>query len=168
MPLTIATDILFRDDPPPDRLHHSVADAFRVPPEQVAVAEAAGNDPIPDDAQIILLHRSRTMPGDFPSWYGLTVDADLVERIDPALNTVARHLGTVALSDADDEQDMTIHLPDGSGHVVRLMQGNDNAFRMTPEIHRLIERATRRSPGADDDLGGPVATSTRGRKAIAS
>ena len=60
------------------------------------------------------------MPGDFPTWYGLTIDDDLVEYVDRALNTVAHGLGTVALSDADDDRDMTIHLPDGSGHVVRL------------------------------------------------
>jgi len=34
------------------------------------------------------------MPGDFPTWYGLTIDDDLVEYVDRALNTVAHGLGT--------------------------------------------------------------------------
>lgn len=70
MPLTIATDILFRDDPGPDRLRGAVARAFRLAPEYVAVAKVAGQEPIPNDAQVILLRRSWSMPGDFPTWYG--------------------------------------------------------------------------------------------------
>ncbi len=110
---------------------------------------------------------SWNMPGDFPTWYGLTVDDDLVEYVDRALNTVAHGLGTVALSDADDDRDMTIHLPDGSGHVVRLTQDDDDAFRITPEMRHLIEGAASGSPGAEDASNSPM-TTTRAQKVIAS
>ena len=167
MTLTIATDILFHDDIEPDRLRRVSARAFHVAPEMVAVAEAAGHFPIPDDAKVILLHRSWNMPGDFPIWYGLTVDDDLVEHVDRALNTVAHGLGTVALSDADDDRDMTIHLPDGSGHVVRLTQDDDDAFRITPEMRQLIDGAMRRSRETEDTSNAPM-TTTRAQKVIAS
>ncbi len=167
MTWTIATDILFRDDPGPDRLKDVAARAFRIASENVAVAEAAGHDHISDRAQVVLLHRSQSMPGDFPAWYGLTVDAGLVDDVDLALNTMSHGLGTVALSDADNEQEMTLHLPDGSGHVVRLEQGDDDAFRITPEMHQLIERAGRREPDAGNSPTDPSQATNR-RKAIAS
>lgn len=98
----------------------------------------------------------------------LSLDDALVDRVDPALDSVTRQLGTVALSDADDDLDMTIHLPDGSGHVVRLMQDDDDAFRITPEIRRLIECASRASLGTEGALDDPAVTPAHRRKALAS
>lgn len=167
MTWTIATDILFRDDPGPDRLKDVAARAFRIASENVAVAEAAGHDQISNMAQVVLLHRSQTMPGDFPAWYGLTVDAGLIDDVDRALNTMSHGLGTVALSDAEDEQDMTLHLPDGSGHVVCLEQGDDDAFRITPEMRQLIESVGRRAPGTGNSPTDPSQAINR-RKVIAS
>lgn len=86
------------------------------------------------------------MPGDFPAWYGLTIEDRLVDLVNRALNTVTHGLGTVALSDADDEEDMMRHLPDGSGRIVRLMQDEDDAFWITPEMRTLIDGATRLPP----------------------
>jgi hypothetical protein len=52
--------------------------------------------------------------------------------------------GRVRLTDADNDEEMTLHLPDGTHHTVRLEQDDDDAFRITPEMRRLIDRATRR------------------------
>lgn len=59
MTLTIATDILFQDDPDFERLRYAAARAFGVQPEQVTVSDAAGYDPIPDDVQVLILHNAR-------------------------------------------------------------------------------------------------------------
>jgi hypothetical protein len=49
-------------------------------------------------------------------------------------------MGLVVLSDADDDEAMTLHLPDGSAHIVRLDPDNEEALRITSEIRQLIER----------------------------
>lgn len=114
-----------------------------------------------------MLRESQDMPGDFPAWYGMSVDPTLADRVAAAVSTIARTLDAVLLTDAEDEQDMTLHLPDGSGHVVRLEQGDDDAFRITPEMRRLIERAWHRAPSVGDATTDPSQPAHR-RKSFAS
>ncbi len=113
-----------------------------------------------------MLREPEDMSGDFPVWYGLAVDASLVNRVPRALPSVSQALGIVAISDADEDEDMTLHLPDGSSHVVHLEQDDDDAFRITPEIQRLIERAGRPAPGTEGSPAAPSQGAER-RKAIA-
>ncbi len=165
--LTMMSDILLRDVVDPDRLRIAASRAFGIAPSLVSVTEAAGFETIPDDARVVMLHESQDMPGDFPTWYGVSVDPALVDRVDGAIETIARTLDTVVPTDAEDQQDMTIHLPDGSGHVVRLEQGEDDAFQITSEMRQLIDRATRRAPGAGNSPEISSRT-TRVKKAVAS
>ena len=141
MSVKLATDILIRDDPNRDRLRLAVSRAFGVAPGFVTVTEATGDEPIPEDVMVLLLHQPEIMPGDFPTWYDLSVSEGLLDRIEPAISAVAHELGTIIVTDADDYFEMTLHLPDGTRHTVELYQGDDDAFRITPEIRRLIDQA---------------------------
>lgn len=166
MVLTAATDILFTEEPCIDALREIAARAFGVDPMVVAVGPLLEFTP-PSGSQVIFQRQPEDLPGDFPVWYGLAVDASLANRVTRAIDRVAHGLGIIAISDADDDDDMTLHLPDGSDRVVHLEQDDDDAFRLTPEMRELIEAATRRSPGAGDSPELPSRT-TRARKAIAS
>lgn len=145
MALTAATDILFTDEPGEDALREVAARAFGVDPAAVAVGPLLELTP-PPDSQVVLQRQPEDLPGDFPVWFGLALDASLMPRVTRAIDTVVFGLGIVALTDGDDDDTMTLHLPDGSDRVVRLEQGDDDAFRITPEMRQLIERAARRSP----------------------
>jgi hypothetical protein len=138
--LTAATDILFTTEPDPRTLRKAAARAFEVDPSNVAVGPLLELNPT-SDTRVILHRQPEDARGDFPVWYGLTVEEPLVERVDRALDVITRSLGLVAISDADDDESMTIHLPDGTGHIVRLEPDADEAFRLTPGIRQLIERA---------------------------
>ncbi|MDQ3539543.1 MAG: hypothetical protein M3440_02545 [Chloroflexota bacterium] len=164
--LTMMSDMLFRDTVDPDHLRVAASRAFGIAPNLVSVAEAAGLKAIPDEARVVMLRESQDMPGDFPAWYGMSVDPTLVDRAAAAVSTIARTLDAVLLTDAEDEQDITLHLPNGSGHVVRLEQGDDDAFRITPEMHQLIESVGRRAPGTGNSPTDPSQATNR-RKAIA-
>ena len=164
MVLTAATDILFTDEPQVDALREVAARAFGIDPKAVAIGPLLALTP-PTGAQVVLQRQPEDLPGDFPVWYGLAVDTYLMKRVSRAIDTLTYGLGMTAISDADDEQDMTLHLPDGSGHVVRLEQGDDDAFRITPEMRRLIERARCRAPGMGKSPDEPSRATLR-RKAI--
>jgi hypothetical protein len=156
MPLTMMSDILFREFPNPVKLRIAASRAFDIASGLVSVAELSGFAPIPADARVVMLHEPEDMPGDFPGWYGLAVDPALVMRVPHAVDAIARSLGTVLLTDAEDDEEMTLHLPDGTHHTVRLAQDDDDAFRITPEMQRLIDAASGRPSTAPS------------RKAIAS
>jgi len=145
MPVTAATDILLRDMPDHVQFRKAVARAFGLPTGLVTVSDAEGTDQIPDEVRVLILRQPLTMPGDFPAWYHLSIDPQLIGQIDPAFDMIARTLGTVILTDADDYFGMTLHLPDGTGQVVELSQGDDDAFRVTSGIRQLIEQATRQT-----------------------
>jgi hypothetical protein len=57
---------------------------------------------------------------------------------------------------AADDEEMTLHLPDGTHHTVRLTQDDDDAFRVTPDVQRLIDAAS-----------GRLTAAAHSRKAIA-
>lgn len=165
MVLTAVTDILFTEEPRTDALRDAAARAFDVAPEAVAVGPLLELTP-PPDSQVVMQRQPEDMPGNFPTWYGLAVDGALVDRVPHALDAMVEGLGIAAISDADDDEDMTLHLPDGSGHIVHLVQGDDDAFRITPDMRRLIEEATRRA--ADSDEGSQHDPDVRlARKVIA-
>lgn len=166
MVLTAATDILFTDEPRIEVLRDVTARAFGVDPVVVAVGPLVEFTPAPG-SQVVLQRQPEDLPGDFPVWYGLAVDASLMNRVPRAIDTVVHGLGIAAISDAADDDDMTLHLPDGSGHVVHLEQGEDDAFRITPEMSHLIERAPRRTSGAGHFPTDPPQATHR-RKVIAS
>lgn len=138
----MTTDILFRDRPRPDILRDVAASAFGAPVDRVAVIESVGPEPIPDDALVVFMHQPDEMPGDFPDWYGLNVASELLPGVVPAMDAIARGLQTVALTEAEDYSDMTIHLPDGSSRVVVLYQDDDDAFLITPAIQAMIDEAS--------------------------
>lgn len=167
MTLTAETNILFYEVPDPIRLREVAARAFDVPLPLVnlrTIGDLAAVDPA---SRVQLIRHPEPLPGDFAAWYHLNVAADLVECVDDALDVVAGMIRTVALSEADDDGDMTIHLPDGSRHVVRLAQDDDDAFRITPEMRRLIDEAADRTSGIEGPSNSPM-TTTRARKVIAS
>jgi len=87
--------------------------------------------------------------GDFETTLLDWVDDSLTHHVTRAIDVLVQGLGIVAISDADDDDMMTLHLQDGSGHVVHLEQGDDDGFRITPEMRQLIERATRQAPGSE-------------------
>ncbi len=157
MVLTAATDILFTDEPQADALRDVAARAFGVDPVAVAVGPLLALTP-PKGAQVILQRQPDDLPGDFPVWYGLAVDGSLMDQVKRAIDTLAYDLGITAISDADDDDDMTLHLPDGSDHVIHLEQGDDDAFRITPEMRQLIERARRRTPDVTNIRDKPSGT----------
>ncbi len=68
------------------------------------------------------------------------MDDALIHEVDQAITLMSRHMEVVALTDAEDDDSMTLHLPDGSEHVVQLAPDDHEAFRMTPEIRQLIEQ----------------------------
>jgi len=166
MVLTATTDILFTDEPRIDALRDATARAFGIDLVDVAVGLLLELTPA-SGSQIILQRQPEDVPGDFPVWYGPAVDASLMKRVTRAIDAIAHGLGIAAISDAADDDDTTLHLPDGSGHVVRLEQGEDDAFRITPEMRQLIDRATRRAPGAANSPENPSRT-THVQKAVAS
>jgi len=163
MVLTATTDILFTDEPGIDALRDVTARAFGVDPVDVAVGPLLELTPAPG-SQVILQRQPEDVPGDFPVWYGLAVDASLVGRVTRAIDTMAYGLGITAISDAADDVDMTLHLPDGSGRAVHLEQGDDDACRITPEMRQLIDRATRRAPGAGNSPRIRPKPSTSGKQ----
>jgi hypothetical protein len=61
-----------------------------------------------------------------------------------AVDAIARALGMPLLTDVEDDEEMTLHLPDGTHHTVRLTQDDDDAFRVTPDMQRLIDAASGR------------------------
>lgn len=163
MALTATTDILFADEPDVDALREVVARAFMVDPILVAVGPLLSADP-PANAQVVLQRQPEDVPGDFPVWYGLAVDSLLLSRVAGAIDTVAHDLGMAVISDAGEDEEMTLHLPDGMDRVVRLAQDGEDAFRITPEMRRLIDLAGHRASNA----GKHPATLWRNRKATAS
>ena len=156
MALTSVTDILFSEEPRIHELRDAAASAFGVGPADVAVGLLLVLRP-PPGSRVLLQRQPEDLPGDFPAWYGLAVDASLQSRVVRAVDAIARSLGMPMLTDAEDDEDMTLHLPDGTHHTVRLTQDDDDAFRITPEMRRLIDAA-----------GGRSATAAHPRKAIAS
>jgi hypothetical protein len=143
MQLTMMSDILFHGVPAPARLREAVAQAFDVPVSLVNLRTVGDLDPVDPASRVQITRQPEPLPGDFAEWYGLGVAPDLVNRVDDAVNAIASMLGMVLLTDADDDEDMTLHLPDGSERVVHLEQGEDDAFRLTPEMRQHIERAAR-------------------------
>jgi hypothetical protein len=149
MQLTMMSDILFRDVPNPARLREAAARAFDVPVAQVNLRTVGDLDPVDPASRVQLIRQPERLPGDFADRYGLGVEPNLVDQVGPAVDTIAHIIDTVLLTDADDDAEMTLHLPDGTRHTVRLAQDDDDGFRITPEMRRLIDGATRRgSPAA--------------------
>lgn len=136
-----ATDILIQTEPNRDRLRIAVSRAFGVDPGHVTVDDAEGTTPILDDAEIILLRQPGDMPGDFPAWYSQAVTSDLADRVNPSWDVIAHELGTVILSEAPDYKTI-VHLPNGTGHVLYVPEEDEGGYRITPELRRLIDRAT--------------------------
>jgi hypothetical protein len=144
--LTSVTDILFSKEPRLHELRDAAASAFDVGPAEVAVGLLLVLTP-PPCSRVLLQRQPEDLPGDFPVWYGLALDPALIDHVPQALDAIAGDLGLAALSDAEDDEEMTLHLPDGTHHIVNLTQ-DDDAFRITPEIQRLIDAAGRRSSAA--------------------
>lgn len=82
------------------------------------------------------------MPGDFPSWYSIGVSDELAPNFNTAIDRLAALLQMPILTDGVDEETMLLHLPSGEGVLVKLLQDEDDAFLMTPEMKRLIDQAT--------------------------
>lgn len=137
-----ATDLLLQAEPTRDRLRIAVSRAFGIDPGHVTVEDVDGTTPIPDNSVIVLLRQPGTMPGDFPAWYSQAIAPELADRVDQSWNAIARDLGTVILSEAPDYETVA-HLPDGTGHVLYVPEGDEGGYRITPELQRLIDKHAR-------------------------
>jgi hypothetical protein len=150
---TNVTDILFEREPGADELREAAACAFGVRPAEVAVGRLQDVNVVTPGLQVVIQRQPEDMPGDFPAWYGLTVTERLLDRADSALNAVARQLGLVALSDARGQDEMMLHLPDGSGLVIDLPQGEDDSFHLAPAQKHVIAAARRNAANPDSQSG---------------
>jgi hypothetical protein len=102
--------------------------------------------PTPYDLAVELTLEPESIPGDFNAWYHLAVSADLLPHVEDRLGDVARDLGTVIGTEADDDRAMVLHLPDGTRHTVTLFEGDDDSLRFTSAIHGLIRNHPAPSP----------------------
>lgn len=143
MTMTMMSDMLFRDVPNPARLREVIARAFGVAAPLVNLRTVGDLAPVDPESRVQLIREPEPLPGDFAAWYNLNVAPDLVSRVDDVMDTIAHDLGIVTVTDAEDYFEMTLHLPDGTRHTVELYQDEENVLRITPEIQRLIDGATR-------------------------
>lgn len=137
MTLAIATDVLFDRAPAPERLREAATQAFAVRESEVAVA-ALSDAGIAPGLRVIFQRQPEDLPGDFPVWYQLTVDSPLLGCVDRALDRIVGQLQLVALSDADGPDTMTLHMPNGTGILINLPQGDDDSFRLPPALRRAV------------------------------
>jgi hypothetical protein len=102
--------------------------------------------PAPPDPAVQLTREPESIPGDFSAWYHLSVAAALLDRVDDRIGDVARDLGTVVGTEADIEDAMVLHMPDGTRHTVRLFEDDDDGLRFTSAIYALIRNHPASSP----------------------
>jgi hypothetical protein len=137
------TDLLIQVEPDRDRLRIALSRAFGVDPGRVSITDIDGDRPIPDETQVLLYREPEDMPGDFPAWFSQAVDEGLAGQVDPAWDAVAAELGTVVLTEAPDYES-TVHLPDGTRHVLYIPEEDEGGYLMTPKLRQLIDTAHRR------------------------
>jgi len=142
--MTMMSDMLIRGRVESRVLRTAVARAFQLSDDAVFVTAADAIQPPTAQTRVFVVHEDRDMPGDFPDWYSISIDPALEPRHAEAMDRLAHELSLPILTDAPDDRQMTLHLPDGTGVVVDLIQDHDGAFVMTPEIRRLIDRASPR------------------------
>lgn len=111
--------------------------AYGIPADRIALLP----DPVlqwPDADVVLDLASNSPLPGDYPIQI-VTWDSDQHPQSAVA-SSLAVVLGAPVLIGAEsyDPEDLELHLPDGTASRVRVKQDDDDGFRNTPEMRRLI------------------------------
>ncbi|MGC4106757.1 MAG: hypothetical protein QM753_10465 [Thermomicrobiales bacterium] len=139
--MTIGSDIFIGAIVPADTLRTAFAHAYAVPVDRVVLLPE-DLDAWPDADVVLDTFGNERVPGDYPmqvqSWGPEALASD------PAITrSLAIELGIPIITDAgtDDPDGMALHLPDGSTHIVSVEQDDDEGFRNTIEMRRVIGRS---------------------------
>jgi hypothetical protein len=112
-------DVYFDQDPAPNVLRAATATAFGVPADQVGIERLDGPPAIGPVPAVRWLRDNADMPGEFPAWYSLHTHVTDLRRINAILSNLTGLLGIAAMSQAPDPDELAMHGPDGSLHLVR-------------------------------------------------
>jgi hypothetical protein len=140
-------EVFFDHEPNPEALRAATAEAFGVRYDQVAIATFRDANPgsVASWPAVRWLRDGERMPGEFPVWYYLHTQVNDLVRLNAMLSDLTGHLGIAAMSQAPDPDELALHGPDGSLHMVPIEQTeHDNYAICLPARYRaMLDRAYR-------------------------
>ncbi|HEU0163896.1 MAG TPA: hypothetical protein VFQ54_02560 [Thermomicrobiales bacterium] len=144
----LTTDVYFMKEPQPGALIEATAVAFGVPVESVVVAPVVsetGRVSVKDPAVAVLWRREvEDQGGDFPIRFNLMIPEEERGMIFDRLDGVETHLQIPFITDAENDYELRLYLPNGEVLVIPDTMSDDDEYEMhlTPAQLDAINRAS--------------------------